>query len=317
MSEPISLQRIEEASRVIAPEFLHSPQFVSDALTTKLGVRLITKVECLNPIRSFKGRGTDYFLHRLDNVKETLVCASAGNFGQGLAYAARSRGVPVVIFAAETANPLKIDRMRAFGADVHLAGADFDAAKQAAREFAARSGHRFIEDGREPAIAEGAGTIAVELCRWPQPIDAVLVPVGNGALIAGVGRWFKAYAPAIRIIGVVAAQAPAMQLSWREHHVITTDRADTIADGIAVREPVPEALTEMAGVVDDIISVTEADLLTAMRLAYDELGLILEPAGAAGLAATPQLRDNLQDQLVATILCGGNVTREQAARWFA
>jgi threonine dehydratase len=315
MPSALSLENIAEAARVIDPVFLRSPQFISESLSARLGFPLLCKVECINPIRSFKGRGTNYLLHKLGPTKETLVAASAGNFGQGLAYAARARGVPVVLFAAENANPLKVDRMRAFGADVRLAGADFDAAKQAARQYAARPGHRFIEDGRESAIAEGAGTIGMELAAWPQKVDTLFVPVGNGALIAGVGRWFKAVSPQTQIVGVVAAEAPAMQLSWRSHRVVTTERAETIADGIAVREPVPEALEEMASVVDDMISVREAELREAMRLAFHELGLVVEPAGAAGLAAASLFRDQFRGQLVATILCGGNVIIEKYLRW--
>src|SRR5262249_47621404 len=157
--------------------------------------------------------------------------ASAGNFGQGLAYACRARGVKTILFAATSANPLKIDRMRALGADVRLAGADFDAAKQAARDFARLPGYRFIEDGWEPAIAEGAGTIGVEISAWPAPIQTLLVPIGNGALACGVGRWLKAVSPQTRIVGVVAEAAPAMRLSWLSGTVVATERADTIADG--------------------------------------------------------------------------------------
>ncbi len=215
-SSLLSLARIEEAAGVIDPEFRQTPQFVAESLSERLGMRLLVKVECVNPIRSFKGRGADFLLHTSGGTDETLVAASAGNFGQGLAYAARARGRRVVIFAATTANPLKVEQMRRLGADVRLAGADFDAAKAAARTFARASGGRFIEDGREPAIAEGAGTIAVELAAWSEPIDTILVPIGNGALAAGIGRWMKARHPATQIVGVVAERAPAMQLSWRE-----------------------------------------------------------------------------------------------------
>src|SRR5436190_1042473 len=138
----LSLSRIEEASRVIDPVFRCSPQFTSDALNAQLGLELVCKVETMNPIHSFKGRGADYFVHQLgaDSFQTGqpghLVCASAGNFGQGLAYAARKRGSVVTVFAAETANPLKLDQMRKLGAEVVLQGADFDVAKQVAREFA-------------------------------------------------------------------------------------------------------------------------------------------------------------------------------------
>src|SRR5919202_1781822 len=125
---------------MIDPVFRHSPQFVSGALSDRLGLRLLCKVELLNPIRSFKGRGADYFLQRLGSDPRPLVCASAGNFGQGLAYAAARRAIEVTVFAAHGANPLKLERMRRLGADIRLSGDDFDAAKAAARAHAQRTG---------------------------------------------------------------------------------------------------------------------------------------------------------------------------------
>jgi len=317
---PPSLSNIHEAARAIDPVFRDTPQFVSDALSARLGVRLLCKVETLNPIRSFKGRGTSYLLHRIaagGGPASELVCGSAGNFGQGLAYAGARRGVAVTVFAAETASPLKVERMRQLGARVHLAGRDFDAAKDAARAYAAeRPDARFIEDGREPAIAEGAGTIAVELCRWPEPIDAAVVPLGNGALLAGVGHWLEARRPATRVIGVCAAGAPAMAESLRTGRVVTTETVRTIADGIAVRVPVAEALDDLRPVVDDVLLVDDATTLAAMRLVLATLGIVVEPAGAVGVAAILAHPARFAGALVATPLCGGNVTDEQRAEWF-
>ena len=145
-------------------------------------MEIVLKIETVNPIRSFKGRGAEFLLACLPPGQQTLACASAGNFGQGLAYAAKKRGFRVVVFAASTANPLKVERMRELGADVRLFGSDFDDAKEEARRFAEAAGARFIEDGRETEIAEGAGTIAVEICRSAQQLDALLIPLGDGPL---------------------------------------------------------------------------------------------------------------------------------------
>ncbi|MEP7340271.1 MAG: threonine/serine dehydratase [Acidobacteriota bacterium] len=311
----LSLARIEEASRVIDPVFRCSPQFASDALNAQLGLELVCKVETMNPIRSFKGRGADYFVHQLGKDNQRMVCASAGNFGQGLAYAARKRGLAVTVFAAETANPFKLEQMRKLGAEVVLGGADFDAAKLAAREFATRNDLLFIEDGREVAISEGAGTIGLELSRWPKPFDTMLVPLGNGALLAGVGRWIKAVSPQTRVIGVCAAGAPAMERSWRSKQTVATDGVDTIADGLAVRVPVEEALDDLHLVVDDILLVSDQMVLQAMRLLFRELGIVVEPAGAVGVAAVMAYQEKFAGQLAATILCGGNLTDEQVRRW--
>jgi len=302
----LSLERIEAAARTIDPVFLNTPQFESESLSNELRLRLILKVETVNPIRCFKGRGTDFLVSNLPADSSTLVCASAGNFGQGLAYAARKRGLAAVVFASATANALKLDGMRKLGAEVRLVGRDFDAAKEHALIFAEETGARYIEDGREPAIAEGAGSIAVELCRWRDPFDFVLMPLGNGALLAGVGRWMKAHSPATRVVAVCAARAPSMALSLQAGAVRSTDTADTIADGIAVRVPVPEALDDLRGVVDDVVLIEDEAMVEAMRLVLRCHGLVLEPAGAAGVAAVMVFREKFRGGRVATLLSGGN-----------
>jgi threonine dehydratase len=305
---PLSVESIDRAAREIDPVFLHSPQFQADALGDALGVRVVVKVESVNPIRSFKGRGADFFAQHVSDPAQPLVCASAGNFGQGLAWTARKHGLTCEVFAATSANELKVERMRALGARVQLAGRDFDAAKTEARAHAERVGARFVEDGREPAIAEGAGTIAVELSAWPERFDSVIVPLGNGALLGGVATWIKAVAPETQLIGVCAARAPAMERSWRAGRAIETTDADTMADGIAVRVPVPQALETLHGVVDDIALVTEESLRDACRLVSATVGVLSEPAGAAGVAALLQYRGRWSRGVVATVLCGSNVS---------
>ncbi|MGV9848287.1 threonine ammonia-lyase [Streptomyces sp. NPDC003442] len=299
----LSPDGIDEAARLIAPAFLHTPQFADPSLSRALGRDTVVKVETLNPIRSFKGRGADLFLRRQAAAARHVVCASAGNFGQAMAYAGRARGIPVTVFAAHDANPNKVARMRELGAEVLLSGADFDAAKDAARVYAdTRPECVFVEDGDEPLIAEGAGTIAVELA--PLGLDAIVVPVGNGALISGIGCWTKARSPRTRIIGVCAAGAPAMATSWRTGVPRTTGPVRTMADGIAVRVPVPAAVAWMREVVDEVLLVEEEDIRRALRLVRDTLGLILEPSGAVGIAAA--LRHDLGVASLATILTGGN-----------
>jgi threonine dehydratase len=311
----ISAEGIAAAHKVIDPAFVDSPQFLSDPLSEKLGMRVVLKVETLNPIRSFKGRGTDYLLHRLGPHERGYVCASAGNFGQGLAYAARKRNRPVTVFAAVDANPLKIERMRALGAEVILEGEDFEGAKAAARRRAGESGAMFLEDGALPPIAEGAGTIALELTRMSEGLDAVMVPLGDGALITGVGAWMREKSPRTAVVGVVADGAPAMDLSWRAHRVIATETTSTIADGIAVRTPIAEAVGDMDGLVDNIVRVSDAEIIEAMRMLMTDAGLLVEPAGAVGLAAVANMRGGRSGERVAVIVTGGNITPEQIRRW--
>jgi threonine dehydratase len=315
LNSGISLENIERAAHFIDPVFLNTPQFQSDSLSNALGMELVLKVETINPIRSFKGRGADFLVSCLPASSARLVCASAGNFGQGLAYAARKRGFEVVVFAAESANALKITRMRELGAEVRLLGSDFDEAKHNARVFAEQTHGLFIQDGREPEVAEGAGTIAVEICRWQTPFDVVLVPLGDGALLGGIGRWMKTHSPATRVIGVGAAGAPAMAISLQRGEVHATESTSTIADGIAVRVPIPESLFNLKGLVDEVLLVQDDSLVEAMRLVFQHHGLVTEPAGVAGLAAVIAYKERFRGLKVVTPLCGGNLTADQMRLW--
>jgi threonine dehydratase len=311
----LSLARIERAAAVIDPVFLDSPQFECEPLSQALDARLTLKVETMNPLRSFKGRGAEFFAH--ENAQRlagrTLVCATAGNWGQAMAHVCRARKWPLVVYSATTANAFKVDRMRAMGAEVRLHSQDFDAAKEEAVRFCTETGACLVEDGLEASIAEGAGTIARELLRL-RSFDTVLLPLGNGALLTGMGRWIKAHAPDVRVVGICAQGADAMAASWHEGRTIVRDSVRTIADGIAVRRPVPEALADMQGTVDDVLVVSEASIERALRLIFVRAGLVVEPAGAVGVAAVLD-HPSLRGERLATVLCGGNLTLAQAARW--
>lgn len=307
----LSLSAIARAASSIDPVFLHSPQYRAESLGEALGVDLVVKVETINPIRSFKGRGADFFVSEIGEDTAPLVCASAGNFGQGLAHAARRRDRSLVVFASEHANPLKVQRMRALGAEVRQVGRDFDEAKSFGRAYAGEIGGRYVEDGRDVAITEGAGSIGVELACWAEPIDTLLVPLGNGALLSGVATWFKAHRPDTQIIGVCAEEAPSMERSWRAGRPVETLSAETIADGIAVRVPIPEAVSDMQALVDDVVLVPDALTVEAMRRLFAHLGLVVEPAGAVGVAALLAAPSRYAGRRVATILCGGNLTQAQ------
>lgn len=312
----LSLDNIARAAAVLDPVFTNSPQFDCEPLSAALGVPSLTlKVESLNPLRAFKGRGADFFMHenatRLQG--RTLVCATAGNWGQAMAYVCRARQWPLVVYTATTANAYKVERMRAMGADVRLYSDDFDSAKEQAQRFCANSGGYFVEDGFEASIAEGAGTIARELLACPG-FDTVLVPLGNGALLTGMGRWLKAHAPDVRVVGICAEGADAMAVSWHKGRTVNRGQVNTIADGIAVRMPVPEALADMQGTVDDVLLVSEAVIERAMRLVFQHAGLLVEPAGVVGVAAVLE-HPALRTQRLATVLCGSNLTAEQVTKW--
>jgi threonine dehydratase len=298
----------------IPAAFRDMPQFVSEALSDRLGAPVVVKAETANPVGCFKGRGTWLAVAELvagGTVGEDhpLVLASAGNFGQGVAYAARAHGVPLVVYAATTANPAKLAAMRRLGADVRLAGEDFDAAREAAAAHAGDGAAHLLVDGQDPWIAIGAGTLAAELTAGIESGDlpdlaALYVPVGNGALIAGIGAWLAERRPGLRLIGVQAERAPAMTLSWREHRAIETPTADTVADGIAARVPVPEALDLMIRHVDEMQLVSEDDILDAQEELSGALPFSVETAAAAGWAAA---RKHATSEPIGFVLTGGNV----------
>ena len=319
MSTPLPLvsvtaDAIRTARTRIPAVFRDSPQYISEPLSEELGVPVVVKVEMANPIGCFKGRGTWLAVSELlargeVGERRGIVVASAGNFGQGVAYAGRAMQIPVVVFAAQGANRTKVAAMSRLGADVRLAGEDFDAAREAAAAHAAESGWQLLVDGADPWIAIGAGSMACELtdavANGALPaLDALYVPVGNGALIAGIGVWMRQAAPATRVIGVQAAGAPAMTLSWRAKRAIETERVDTIADGIAARVPIPEALDLMLQVVDEMQLVDDAAIIAATAAMATALPLAIEPSGGAAWAAALQQRPTGP---IGLILTGGNV----------
>ena len=319
-------QGIEAARAAIPREFRDTPLFASEPLGAAVRCRVSVKVECVNPIRSFKARGACWFgARRGRETAERLrgrppgtptgtptgtpgwVTGSAGNFGQGLAWAARRSGIPLTVFSSLHANPDKVRAMRSLGAEVRLVGEDFDAAKEGALSYATETGAEFVEDGREPEITEGAGTIALECLEAGVRADTAVVPVGNGALIGGMGLWMRHAAPEMTLVGVVAREAPVMHRAFLSGDTSPAESPPaTIADGIAVRVPVPEAVPVMQRVVHEVVEVGEESLREAVRLLYRTLGLVVEPAGAAGIAALLEHPDRFRSREVLTPLCGGN-----------
>lgn len=315
--QPLDLARVLSARTRIDPVFLDTPQYECEPLGEVLGCRPVLKVETLNPVRSFKGRGTETVLSRLQELgtADAVVCASAGNLGQALAFGGRTRGIGVTVVASSSANPLKIDRMRALGADVVLVDGEIEAALEAATRIAAETGAFLVEDSRDIGTCEGAATIGVELSHLPGELDAVLVSLGAGALASGVGFALRNLRPTTRTVCVQPENAPAATLSLRAGHPVDPGPPDTIADGVAGRYVIPEVLDDLATTVDDTILVTEAAIIEAMRLLHTHAGLVTEPAAALGVAAILQSPARFTGQRIATILCGSNVTPTDFDRW--
>jgi threonine dehydratase len=295
----LSSARIAAANERVEPVFLNTPQFVSAELSDALSREVVVKNETVTPIGSFKGRGTCLLAERLDPAK-TWVCSTAGNFGQGLAYAARPRGAAMDAFVSPDVPVDKVEAMRSFGADVHTC----DEPGRAAREYAAESeGRLLVVDGLYPEMAEGAGTIAVEL-ESAGPVALAVVQVGDGALISGIACWLKNARPQTRVVGVCASGAPAMARSYAAGHVISTPGTNTIATAIAVSDPIPESLARVIALVDEIVLVDDDDLRAAQKLIRDELNIAVEPAGAAGVAAITRHGERLPAGRTAVLLTG-------------
>lgn len=311
MTTPITEADIAGARALIDPVFLDSPLVQQETIDEQLGCKVALKVETLNPIRSFKGRGTEALMASLHSKPAHVVSTSSGNFGQGVARAATRRGIRSTIFSSDDINPGKLAAMQRLGAEVRLVpvGEDF---KAAARQAAVAMGAFYIEDGDHPEIAAGAGTIGMEIVRQAGVLDAVLVQIGDGALITGIGSWIKATSPGTRVIGVTAKSAPAMRKSLAQRKPVSATPR-TIADGMAIDTPIASSINAVAAVIDDIIEVEEDALVDAMALLLREASLVAEPSGAAGLAAILRNGEMFRTLKVATIITGGNTRPELLA----
>jgi threonine dehydratase len=315
-------QAIRAGLARIHPAFRGSPQYVHEALGARAGVPVVVKAETINPIRAFKGRGTWLVIEGLAGEgtvgpQRPVVCASTGNFGQGVAFASRAFRVPAIVFADESANPVKLERIRSFGARVILRGRDFDAAREAAAAYAEAEGGYLLVDGQDPRIAAGAATIALELTDAIEAgtlprLKTAYIPLGNGALIVGIGAWLRHASPETRIVGIAASGAPSMARSWEAQQVIETAEAATYAEGIACRVPVPEALEMMVGRVDDLLLVSEEQLYAADEELRAATGITVEGAAAAswaGLLADPQrAASGMGDGAALVLVTGSNVS---------
>jgi threonine dehydratase len=274
--------------------------------------RVFLKREDMHELGSFKWRGALPTLEAYrERGAETVITASTGNHGAATAWAAGQLGMHAVVFAAEGTSRTKLASMERLGADIRLTGADFDEAKAEAERFAAVNGVLFV-DGLEREQYDGYSTIANEIFEQaPETPAAVVVPVGNGALIGGIGIGICDRDCDIERIGVVAKAAPCMALSWDAGEPVDCDSAATFADGLAVRIAIPVALDVLGEVVSRMVQVSEREIARAVG-AYATVDIRAEGAAAAALAAVPQLED-VPDPLV-LVVTGRNIDDELFTR---
>lgn len=279
-------------------------------LSRDLDCDLWVKNETVSPIASFKWRGALNDLLREPNTRG-VVTSSTGNHGQGVAWAAGVVGVPAHIFLPLGANPTKRAKIALLGATIHDGGYDLDAAKETAIAFARQEGLRFIDDGESEGVIEGAGTIGLEIARELQRIDvvidAVYIPMGSGSLASGVAMAIRDRHPRAHIVAVQSSGSPAMVDSFHARRAIERP-AETLADGLICRIPAQLTLDALIRNVDDAVAIPDEELLIAARRMILDAHILVEPSGAAGLAAA--MRGDVRGKSVVVIATGANITPE-------
>jgi len=307
-----SFADVLRARRRIAPYLQRTPLHTYPALNRLLGAELWVKHENHQPIGAFKVRGGVNLMSRLDagERERGVVAASTGNHGQSIAYAARLFGVRAIICVPEGANPVKVDSIRSLGAEIVFHGRDFDEAREHCERLAAGRGHRYVHSGDEPLLISGVATETLEIIEDQPDLDALIVPVGGGSGAAGACVVAQALGPSLRLIGVQAAAAPAGYRSWKEHRLVE-DRMGTFAEGLATRTAFELPQRILWQRLDEFVLVEEDELREATYLMIEKTRNLIEPAGAAALAAALRLRSRLAGKRVAMVASGGNISPAQ------
>jgi len=306
------LSDVLAARQRIAPWLGPTPLYRYPALDELTGAHLWVKHENHQPIGAFKVRGGVNLISQLspDDRKRGVISASTGNHGQSVAYAAGLFGVHAVICVPEQANPVKVDSMRALGAEVIFHGRDFDEAREHCEQLAAERGYRYIHSANEPALIAGVGTYTLEILEALPRAEVIVVPVGGGSGLAGASIVAKAVRPSIEVIGVQSEAAPAAYRSWRARALVE-DSTATSAEGLATRTAFELTQRIMWDLVDDFVLVPDRELAHAARLLIEKTRNLVEPAGAASLAAVLATPDRFAGRTVAIVCSGGNLSPEQ------
>jgi threonine dehydratase len=311
-----AITTIQEAQKLLTKYFAPTRLVAAPFLSQRTGKDVHLKLETELPTGSFKVRGAFYALAqrmKKGNVRE-VVASSTGNHGAAVAYAAKQFGIAARIFLPANCNPVKRGRIAALGAVIVESGeSDLASAFELAAEYAKQPGVFFLNDATDVDLPAGPGTIACEILEQLPKASAILVPMGDTALIRGVAAAAKQIAPKVRIIGVQAERAPAYYLSWKEGKVVGTETCDTIADGLATRTPEEANVREVKKLVDDVVLVSEEQMLRAIETLLVEEHVVAEPAGAASTAALLKSSDSCGDYPV-LIVSGANISREVLKR---
>ena len=300
------------ARQRIAPYLRPTPLYRYPALDALTGAQVWVKHENHQPVGAFKVRGGVNLVSQLtaDERRRGVIAASTGNHGQSVAYAADLFGVRAMICVPEQANPVKVESMRALGAEVVFRGRDFDEAREYCEEQAAEHRYRYIHSGNEPALLAGVATYTLEILEARPDIEVIVVPVGGGSGAAGACVVAKAIRPSIEVIGVQSEAAPAAYRSWRARALVE-DTISTFAEGLATRTAFELPQQIMRDLLDDFVLVSEDALKAATRLMIEKTRNLVELAGAAALAAVLAEPERFAGRKVAIVCSGGNISPAQ------
>ncbi len=273
------------------------------------GMRVFVKHENHQPTCSFKIRNGLSFMTSLDAEQRRLgvVAASTGNHGQAIAFGAKALGSRATICVPAGNNPDKTAAMRALGATVIEEGRDYDEAVGVMRRIAEREGKLIAHSTNDPRILAGAGTMALEIVEQAPDLDALVIATGGGSQAVGAITVARAFAPRLEVFGVQAAGAPALHDSWHAGKRLTTERAETFAEGVATRTTYDLTFSALAQGLAGFVTVTDAEIAASLRTILSRTKNVVEGAGAMGFAALPKLRDRLAGKRVGIIFCGGNI----------
>ena len=304
----VGIAEINAAAEILAPVMRKTPIVAARVLTEKTGHDVWLKCENLQRTGSFKPRGAYNRIANLSGAERAngVVAASAGNHAQGVAWSAAHLGIASTVFMPAAAALPKVVATKAYGADVHLIGDTIDDSLVAAREFADRTGAVLIHPFDHEDIVAGQATVGLEILDQLPDVGTIVVPLGGGGLLAGIALAVRERAPHVRVIGVQAASAAAWPSSIAAGHPVKADSMATMADGIAVGLPGAVPFEYVAGLVDSIVTVSEDALSRALVLCMERAKLIVEPAGAAGVAALWTTDVDLTGP-VCVVLSGGNI----------
>jgi threonine dehydratase len=311
-----SISKIRDAQKFLARYFVPTRLVAAPFLSQRTGKNVYLKLETELPTGSFKVRGAFYAL--AERMKKGglrgVLASSTGNHGAAVAYAASEFGIEAKIFLPANCNPVKRARIEALGAAIVESGqSDLASAFNLASEQAKQPGVYFLNDATDLDLPAGPATIACEILEQLPKTTAIVVPMEDTALIRGIAAATKQLAPHVRIIGVQAERAPAYYLSWKEGRVVGTETCDTIADGLATRTPEAANVQDVKNLVDDVVLVSEEQMLRAIETLLVEEHVVAEPAGAASTAALLKSSDGCGDNPV-LIVSGGNISPEVLKR---